>query len=278
MQLSSTTISVVLIAVLLAGAVPASAQIYAIRDENGTLVLSDKPLGAGARTFPVARTATIRTTRPADTVSVSRYDSLIEHHAASRGLRADLVRAVIQVESAFNPRARSPKGALGLMQLMPFTARELGVENPFDPEENIRGGTTYLRRLLDRFAGNEELALAAYNAGPSAVERYGQTIPPYRETRDYVRRIKGQTKVMATRAPVVVIYRTTERVDGREIPRYSNVRPASGPYDVVTRIPPAVPPAPPVPPQDGSAERPDPAARLGRDTAPSPSERPDRTQ
>jgi soluble lytic murein transglycosylase-like protein len=246
MPRSSTTISVGLIAVLSAVAAPVSAQIYAIRDERGTLVLSDKPLGAGAKTFPVARTTAIRTTRPADTVSVSRYDDLIEQHAASRGLRPDLVRAVIQVESAFNPHARSPKGALGLMQLMPFTARELGVENPFDPDENIRGGTTYLRRLLDRFSGNEELALAAYNAGPSAVERYGQTIPPYRETRDYVRRVKGQTEVSAARTPVTVIYRTTELVEGREVPRYSNVRPASGSYEVVTRLPrtPAtVPPA-----------------------------------
>jgi soluble lytic murein transglycosylase len=231
-----------LIAGLIATAAPARAQIYAVRDANGTLILSDKPLGPAARTFPVAQTTAVRATRPADTVSESRYDSLIEHHAATSGVRPDLVRAVIQVESAFNPRARSPKGAMGLMQLMPFTARELGVSNPWDPDENIRGGTVYLRQLLDRFGGNEELALAAYNAGPKAVERYGQAIPPYRETRDYVQRVKGQTQVVTARVPRLVIYKTVEIIDGQEVPRYSNVKP-TGAYEVVTRM--AIPTPPP---------------------------------
>ena len=103
---------------------------------------------------------------------------MVQEHAARQSLRPDLVRAVIQVESGFNPHARSPKGAMGLMQLMPATARDLGVHNAYDPGENIRGGTLYLRQLLDWFDGDEELALAAYNAGPNAVDCYGRRIPP----------------------------------------------------------------------------------------------------
>jgi soluble lytic murein transglycosylase-like protein len=224
------------VAVLSVIAAPARAQIYALRDANGTLVLSDKPLGPGARTFPVVGSTAIRTTRSTDTVSKPRYDALIEDHASAQGLRPDLVRAVIQVESAFNPRARSPKGAMGLMQLMPYTAAELGVRNPYDPDENIRGGTVYLRQLLDRFGGREELALAAYNAGPAAVVRYGEAIPPYRETRDYVVRVKGQTEVQAARTPMLVIYKTTQIIDGREVARYSNVKPGTGDYEIVTRV------------------------------------------
>lgn len=222
-----------LMAFLCGLAAPAQAQIYVARDANGTLILSDRPLGPGARTFAVPRTSTIRTTTPSDTPSDGRYDDLIERYARARGLRPDLVRAVIQVESGFNPFARSPKGALGLMQLMPATADDLGVVNAFDPEANIRGGTAYLRELIDRFGGNEELALAAYNAGPGAVERFGQAVPPYRETRDYVRKIKEQTDVAARSTPRVVIYKTIEVIDGREVPRYSSVKPDAGPYEVV---------------------------------------------
>ena len=98
------------------------------------------------------------------------YESLIKENAAAHGVNPHLVRAVIQQESGFNPNARSNKGAMGLMQLMPATAAELGVTDPYNPSENIRGGVAYLKGLLVKFQQNVELALAAYNAGPTAVD------------------------------------------------------------------------------------------------------------
>ena len=124
--------------------------------------------------------------RPID--SSQPLAGLIRQYARHQGLSPRLVQSVVQVESGYNPRALSSKGAQGLMQLMPGTARELGVGDAFDPEENIRGGTRYLRQQLDRFDGDLTLALAAYNAGPTAVSRYGG-IPPYRETQRYVQKV-----------------------------------------------------------------------------------------
>lgn len=115
-------------------------------------------------------------------------EPLIAQHSGSQNLDPKLVRALIQTESGYNPRALSNKGAMGLMQLMPATASLLNVRNPYDPDDNLRGGTRYLRQMIDRFAGRVELALSAYNAGPGAVERH-RGIPPYAETRDYVRRV-----------------------------------------------------------------------------------------
>lgn len=116
------------------------------------------------------------------------YDPHIKLTCQQYRLDHNLVKAVIRAESGFNPQAVSPKGAMGLMQLMPGTSRDLGVANPFDPLQNIDGGARYLRMMLDRFNNNVSLALAAYNAGPEAVSRHGG-IPPYDETQVYVKRV-----------------------------------------------------------------------------------------
>lgn len=113
---------------------------------------------------------------------------LVEAASNRHQVDADLINSVIQEESGFNPRARSPKGAQGLMQLMPATASKLGVMNAYEPGVNIEGGTRYLRQLLEQYHGDAIKALAAYNAGPQRVEQY-QGVPPYRETHNYVRRV-----------------------------------------------------------------------------------------
>ena len=181
---------VVAVCLGLGAAAPASAQIYAIRDENGVLTLSDKPLGEGAQTYAVRGAAgTVRATRGSgEGVRSSQWDDVIDFRAREQGIRPDLVRAVIQVESAFQPRARSSKGAMGLMQLMPKTARQYQARNPYDPASNIEAGTKHLKQLLNEF--ELPLALAAYNAGETAVRRFGG-IPPYAETQAYVSKILG---------------------------------------------------------------------------------------
>lgn len=220
-----------MVAACLAAPPPAEAQIYSWRDARGTLVLSDRRLDPSAKSFavPTALTARAPTPPAAPQRRVAEYDRFIDEHAAAHGVRPELVRAVIQAESNFNPRARSSKGAMGLMQLMPATAAGLGVLNPFNAWENIRGGIAYLRQLLNRYDNNEALALAAYNAGPAAVDRYGSQVPPYRETQQYVKRILGSTpSAPAAAASAKVIYKTTEVIDGHSVTRYSAAKPASG--------------------------------------------------
>jgi len=120
----------------------------------------------------------------------SRFDGIIEEAVALYGVNSALVKAVIQAESRFNPLAVSPVGAKGLMQLMPIIAKEYGAANPLDAKQNIFAGVKYLSQLLDRYNGNVSLALAGYNAGPTAVRRF-RGIPPYKETRGYVRKIQN---------------------------------------------------------------------------------------
>ena len=218
-----------IVALLLGLSAPAQAQIYSWRDANGNLVVSNRRPGSSARvaSYTVPKAEGVRATRSAATARASAYDDLIGEHSRTHGVRADLVRAVMQVESGFNPYARSPKGAMGLMQLMPSTAKQYGVKNAFNPAENVRAGVAYLRELLDRYQNNEELALAAYNAGPGAVDKHGQTVPPYRETRSYVARINGMAgRAVQTRDKT--IYKVTEATaDGREVPKYTNNKPAT---------------------------------------------------
>lgn len=220
--MSSRLTRQLLLTALLCAGLPAAAdaQIYSWRDVDGSLVLSTTArAGAAVQTYAVASSpASIRTTRPLSR-RAQEFEPFIVQHASANDVRPDLVRAVIQAESAFNPKARSHKGAMGLMQLMPATAAELGVTDPYDPSQNIRGGVTYLKTLLLKYSHNEELALAAYNAGPGAVAKYG-TVPPYRETRDYIARIKntaGPSK--PTPRPV---QRSVEVVDGRPVTVFSN--------------------------------------------------------
>jgi len=118
----------------------------------------------------------------------AKYDKIVEEAAEKYGVDADFIRSIIQQESQFNYKAKSPVGAAGMMQLMPRTAKSLGVKNRLDPRDNIMGGVKYIRQLLDKYNGNKEMALAAYNAGPTAVSKYGK-VPPFKETQKYVKTI-----------------------------------------------------------------------------------------
>jgi soluble lytic murein transglycosylase-like protein len=211
-------------AALLSATFPAAAQaqIYMSYDSAGNVVLSDRPMDRSAvvKTYPVNKSGAMRTTTKGVLGErAAQFDALIEENAQAHGVNPHLVLAVIQQESGFNPKARSHKGAMGLMQLMPATAEELGVSDPYNPSENIRGGVAYLKGLLVKFQQNVELALAAYNAGPTAVTRYG-TVPPYRETQNYVTRIKTAVDAIPKGKS---IYKTIEIVNGREVPRFSTV-------------------------------------------------------
>jgi hypothetical protein len=177
----------------------AYADIYKYVDDNGIVCYTDLPLGKKADRIHKEKTSPA----PEQNLNPRRnskdsgdYHSIVHEKASNYNIDPSLIKAVIKTESNWNDRAVSKKGAIGLMQLMPSTANDMRVRNPFDPEENIEGGTKYLKYLIERFNGDITLALAAYNAGPKTVEKFGY-VPPINETKQYVNRVlalyNGQT-------------------------------------------------------------------------------------
>lgn len=183
----------IILAVLCA---PVQADVYAYADSNGVEHYTNAPDAGAAAAGLYRRISSLlaesgqnRAHAPAVSGNVATFAPQIERAADEAGIDSALVHAVITAESGYNPAAVSRAGAQGLMQLMPGTARRYAVKDAFDPEQNIRGGTLYLRDLLDLFDNDIELAVAAYNAGENAVIRHGRKIPPYRETRAYVPKV-----------------------------------------------------------------------------------------
>jgi soluble lytic murein transglycosylase-like protein len=185
--------SVILIAAVLAAtAAVAHPKIYTYVDAEGIRHYTDVPDNNRYKLLvlsPLELTESGQRYDPLLLARATRYDSIIETAAVSAAVEPNLLRAVIVVESGFNSRAVSKRGAVGLMQLMPATAMRFGVSNPFDPKQNVHAGAHYLKFLIDRFGHDIRLALAAYNAGEEAVDRNGGQIPPFSETMAYVPRV-----------------------------------------------------------------------------------------
>ena len=186
----------VIIALMLAkGNASANAgAMYVCRERGGAMSFTNAPSGGNCREYTLTAPSIFKGTLiTRGSGNPSAYDAEIAQVARRYQIDASLIKAVIHAESDFDHRALSSKGAQGLMQLMPDTARELNVRNPFNPKENIDGGTRYLRQLLDSFNGNLNLSLAAYNAGPGLVARTG-AIPKIPETQNYVAKVVRQYK------------------------------------------------------------------------------------
>jgi len=174
----------------------ASADIYKYVDENDIIHFTDAPTDKRFKIFlrDFKKDKVLRTRlKNASSVNPAEYEQLIRISSEKYGVNQSLVRAVIHAESGYNPNAVSRKGASGLMQLMPATAKSLNVADRFNPKDNVEGGVKYLRFLLDTFRGDVSLAVAAYNAGLNTVAKYGG-IPPYNETRTYVNRVLSYMK------------------------------------------------------------------------------------
>jgi soluble lytic murein transglycosylase-like protein len=166
--------------------VPLYADIYVHMDSEGVLHFTNTPTSSNYKIFirekpPLSSNSDV-------TDDINRYDDVITEASKSHGVPFSLLKALIKIESDFNPRAISSAGAIGLMQIMPENISALNIKDPFDPWENIMGGTRYLKQLIGRFNGKLPMALAAYNAGPNIVDRYKQ-IPPFQETKNYVEKV-----------------------------------------------------------------------------------------
>ena len=207
MARSKLSLSLAVLA-LAAMAQPAVADIYMFKDEKGVVHFTNIPANDKRYRLVRKEESTSDYARAAGGMPrfvlptaelIRRYTPLIETAAKHHGVETALVHAVITAESGYNPMAVSRAGAQGIMQLMPGTARRFGVQNSFDPAQNISGGVKYLRELLTMFNGNKELAVAAYNAGENAVIRAGNRIPPYAETTHYVPKVLGLYKSFQTR-------------------------------------------------------------------------------
>lgn len=193
-----TTFSAIILAgIILLSGLDTRADIYRYEDEDGVVHFTDAPTDRRFKIFmrDIKKDKQLRRSfkLPGYAQDPARFEPLINSCAVQYGVDKALIKAVIHAESGYNPNAVSPKGAQGLMQLMPKTAEGLKVKNSFDPEDNIRGGVKYLRFLLDTCKGDVSLALAAYNAGLSRVAQYGG-IPPYQETRNYVAKVLSYQK------------------------------------------------------------------------------------
>jgi soluble lytic murein transglycosylase-like protein len=184
--------ALLIIALSAASSAAATAKIYTYIDAQGLRHYTDVPDNNRYRLLvlsPQDRTSSGDRYDMQLLAKASQYDSIIEHAALSAAVESNLLRAVIVVESGFNSRAVSKRGAVGLMQLMPATASRFGVSNPYDAKQNVHAGARYLKFLIDRFGHDIRLALAAYNAGEDAVARNGGQIPPFSETMAYVPRV-----------------------------------------------------------------------------------------
>ncbi len=172
---------------------PGACEIYYYIDQNGVMHFTNAPTSGSIRyqnffkEIPVSHPESPATNR-SPSVKRSSFDRFITLAAKQHGISEPLLKAIIKAESNFDPRAVSKKGAMGLMQIMPDTLKDLNINDPFDPKQNIMGGAQYLKFLMKRFEGNLPLAIAAYNAGPENVKKYNN-IPPFKETENYVKRV-----------------------------------------------------------------------------------------